>query len=106
LRWHAACKEESQRVPDGVPPVATHSERTIEIAEIIERYVMEHPRAADTPEGIRSWWMGRRRYGDSLNDVQVALDYLVGHGRISRTVLPDGTMIYGRALSLNGNGKN
>jgi len=97
-----------RRVPDGVPSVATDSEQTILIAGIIERYVTDHPRAADTPEGIRSWWVARQRYGDSLDNVQKALDYLVGHGRISRTVLPDGTTVYGRAVSpkANGNGKN
>jgi hypothetical protein len=86
--------------------VATHSEQTIVIADIIERYLTEHPRAADTHEGIRSWWVGRKRHGDLLSDVQTALDYLVERGRISRTVLLDGTVIYGRAPSPNGSGEN
>jgi hypothetical protein len=95
-------------VPAGVPSVASNSEQTILIARIIERYVTDHPRAADTPEGIRSWWVARQRYGDSLEDVQKALDYLVEHGRISRTVLPDGAALYGRAVSAgtSSNGKD
>jgi hypothetical protein len=77
--------------------VTTHSERTIVIAGIIERYVNDHPRAADTPEGIRSWWVSHQSYAESLDDVQNALDYLVALGRLSRVALPDGAMIYARA---------
>jgi len=69
------------------------------IAAIVERHVTHHPRAADTSEGIRSWWVAPYRSGDSLADVQRALDYLVDRGRMSRTVLPDGTLIYGGAAS-------
>jgi hypothetical protein len=74
--------------------VATYSERTIVIAGIIERYLKDHPRAADTPEGIRGWWVARQRHGDSVEDVQKALDYLLEFGRLSRVALPDGTVIY------------
>jgi hypothetical protein len=77
--------------------VTTYSERTIVIAGIIERYVNEHPRAADTPEGIRSWWIARQRYAESLDDVQNALNYLVALGRLSRVALPDGAAIYARS---------
>jgi hypothetical protein len=83
--------------------VATYSERTIVIAGIIERYVNDHPRAADTPEGIRGWWVARQRYDESLDDVQNALDYLVELGRLSRVALPDGAVIYARAAP-SGNG--
>jgi len=74
--------------------VGTISERTLMIAQIIERYVTEHPRAADTAEGVRSWWIGGERYGDSLEDVEKALIYLVEAGRLRRTMLPDGAAIY------------
>jgi hypothetical protein len=74
--------------------VGATSERTMMIAQSIERYVTDHPRAADTAEGVRSWWIGGERYGDPLDDVEKALDYLVEAGRLRRTVLPDGTAIY------------
>jgi hypothetical protein len=77
--------------------VANYSERTVEIAGIIERYVKDHPRAADTLEGIRGWWVTGERHGDSLEDVEAALDYLVQSGRLSRIMLPDGAVIYTRA---------
>lgn len=76
--------------------MAIYSERAIAIAKIIERYVVEHPRAADTAEGIRSWWVPSERRSDSIEDVQMALDYLVECGRLSRSVLPDGAAIYSR----------
>jgi hypothetical protein len=74
--------------------VGATSERTMTIAQIIDRYVTEHPRAADTAEGVRSWWIGGERYGDSPDDVEKALDHLVEIGRLRRTVLPDGAAIY------------
>jgi hypothetical protein len=77
--------------------VATLSGQIVEIAAIIERYVTEHPRAADTAEGIRSWWVARERYDNSLETVQQALDHLIQAGRLMRTTLPDGTVIYARA---------
>lgn len=73
------------------------SERIIVIAALIEQYVTEHPRAADTPTGVCEWWVASQRYAASLAEVQEALDYLVGGGRLRRTVLADGTAIYARA---------
>jgi hypothetical protein len=81
--------------------VTTYGERTLVIAQVIERYVTEHPRAADTPKGICTWWVAPQDQGDSLADVQLALDYLVERGRLSRTVLADGTVIYARAAPPN-----
>ena len=66
------------------------------IAGIIERYVTEHPLAADTREGIRSWWLPSERQ-EPLEDVQTALDHLVESRCLSRVVLADGTVIYARA---------
>ena len=77
------------------------SERTMVIAGIIERYVTEHPRAADTPEGIRSWWVAHQSFGYSVDEVQRALDYLVARRRLTSSVLADGTVIF-RAASASG----
>jgi hypothetical protein len=76
--------------------VAIYNERIVMIAEMIERYVIEHPLAADTPEGIRSWWIASE-WQASLEDVQKALDHLVESRCLSRMVLTDGTIIYARA---------
>jgi hypothetical protein len=79
--------------------VPAYSERTIVIAGIIERYVTDHPHAADTPEGIRSWWVARQNFG--VDEVQKALDYLVVRRRLSSSVLPDGTVIFRAAHAPN-----
>ena len=71
---------------------------TLAIAEVIERYVQSHPKAADTSEGIRSWWVTRERAGDSPGEVQIALDYLVDSCRLSRSILTDGTVVYSAAM--------
>jgi hypothetical protein len=92
-------------VPGGVPSVTTYSERIVVIAGIIERYVNEHPRAADTPEGICKWWIARQRHDESLDDVQNALNYLVELGTMSRVALPDGAAVYLRAAPSENEGK-
>jgi hypothetical protein len=66
------------------------------IARTIERYVTEHPQAADTREGIHMWWVAGERGGESLEDVETALNYLVEAKCLSRIVLADGTIIYAR----------
>jgi hypothetical protein len=71
---------------------------TLEIADVIERYVKNHPKAADTSEGIRAWWVTRERGGDSPGEVQMALDHLVDGCRLSRSVLTDGTVVYSAAV--------
>ena len=76
--------------------MAIYNERIFVIAEMIERYVMEHPLAADTPEGIRSWWIASECQA-FLEDVQMALDHLVESRCLSRVVLTDVTAIYARA---------
>jgi hypothetical protein len=87
----------TRRIPDGGLLVVIYGQQAMVIAEVIERYVTEHPRAADTAEGIRTWWVARERYGDSLEAVQQALDYLTEAGRLCVATLPDGTAIYARA---------
>jgi Fe2+ or Zn2+ uptake regulation protein len=76
--------------------VPSLSERALAIAEAIDRYVDEHPNAADTPEGVRSWWIAHHPQGASFEDVQKALDFLVSQGRLSRVTLVDGTTVYTR----------
>jgi hypothetical protein len=80
--------------PTGFLSVANYSERIFVIAASIESYVKEHARAADTPEGIRGWWVADECHAYSLEDVEMALEYLVGSGRLARVTLADGTVIY------------
>src|SRR5712691_5032764 len=81
--------------------VTRPSERIIAIAALIEQYVTEHPRAADTPKGVCEWWVAGQGYAASPAEVREALNHLVGGGRLHRTVLADGTAIYARAGPAN-----
>jgi hypothetical protein len=78
--------------------VRTYTGRIIVIAEIIERYVSEHPQAVDTAEGIRAWWVAPRFYGASPRDVQDALDYLVEFNRMKQIAIAGGLPVYGGAV--------
>lgn len=62
-------------------------------AELL-RYVSEHPGAADTPEGIRQWWLPKGATGCSQADVEAALEQLVRDGALGRHALPDGRVLY------------
>ena len=66
--------------------------------EILD-YLSEHPDAADTPEGIALWWIKRRRYEASVRLVSLALDDLERRGSLDKTILADGTLLYGVSLS-------
>ena len=72
------------------------------IEQLVARYIADHPNAADTVEGIHSWWIGVDIGDASRAEVQAALDSLVSHGTLSHTALPDGTPLYSRAAHPNG----
>ena len=63
------------------------------IASEIRRYLEQHPRAADSAEGIRRWWIGRQRFEETLADTQSALDYLEKQGVVVKKTL-SGQTIY------------
>ena len=63
---------------------------------LIQRYLEEHPGAADTAEGISQWWLPGEDASLSAG-VQRALDALVARGfmaRIDRVGMPS---VYRRA---------
>ena len=66
--------------------------------EILD-YLSEHPDAADTPEGIALWWIKRQRYEASVKLVSLALEELERRGSLDKTILADGTLLYGVSLS-------
>ncbi len=57
-------------------------ERIHRAAREIEQYLMAHPRAADSLEGIAIWWIGRQRIHEELAIVRAALAELVQAGII------------------------
>jgi hypothetical protein len=60
----------------------------------ILNYLLEHPDAADTPEGIALWWIQRRRYEASVKLVGLALEKLERQGSLNKAILADGTFLY------------
>jgi hypothetical protein len=62
-------------------------------AEQIERYLEDHPNAADTVKGIAAWWLP-----DAPEPiVQAALDDLVRRGSVRREEVTGGLPQYSRA---------
>jgi hypothetical protein len=69
------------------------------IAREIARYLVEHPDAADTLDGIRRWWLTRQRYEDATVLVQRAVELLVREGAAVGRKMPDGNIVYGSTRS-------
>lgn len=73
------------------------------LARHIKTYLAGNPRARDTADGIRLWWLGDWASA-TLAEVEQALDDLVRQGILSRVTLIDGRTIYGVAAARAGNG--
>ena len=67
-----------------------------DLTEEILAYLNAHPRAADSLEGIVSWWLPRQRFELTRHRIQETLDKLVERGLIERIYLPDGSVLYGK----------
>ena len=53
-----------------------------EVAEAIQRYLAEHPHAADTVEGIAEWWLMRHQVRVTVATVERALRRLAEKGAL------------------------
>ena len=62
-------------------------------SEVLE-YLMNYPNAADSLEGITTWWLGRQRYESALNTVQNALDMLVADNKVVKSQASGDRIIY------------
>ena len=72
------------------------SEDIEEIASQIERYLKNHPNAADSLDGILHWWLTRQRYEESAQHVRQALERLLRRGTITARVMIGGGTLYAR----------
>lgn len=71
------------------------AERVRGVAQEIQRYLMDHPNAADSMEGVASWWLSRQRVHYELELVKSALEYLKREGVVSATPgNGDGNSVY------------
>ena len=65
-----------------------------EIEEAVVNYLRNHPGAADTLDGIVSWWLPLQRYETNKARIEAALTHLVDAGVLQRDPLPDGEKLY------------
>lgn len=74
-------------------------ERVAAVTEAIQAYLARHPLAADSAEGIASWWLGAG-LEVSVEEVCTALARLIDQGLVAWRQLPDGRHIYGAATAV------
>lgn len=70
--------------------------RLSHVAAELLSYLSNHPMAADTLEGITSWWLPRQRYEMERRRIEQALEELVEQGLVTKNRLVDGTTLYSR----------
>ena len=65
-----------------------------EIARQIRRYLLDHPNAADSAEGVAQWWLASQQIQFPTEKVKMALDYLVKNDFISKSSTSGGKAVY------------
>ncbi|MBV8901861.1 MAG: hypothetical protein JOY92_17305 [Verrucomicrobia bacterium] len=65
------------------------------LADEVLAYLVEHPQAQDTLEGIAEWWLLEQRIRDAVADVEAALSELVTKGFLVARQCADGQTYYG-----------
>lgn len=69
----------------------------LEIASAIRDYLATHPNAADSMEGITTWWLARQRYEYAMEAVEQALQQLEASGLVRKQQGSDGRWLYASA---------
>ncbi len=64
------------------------------IANMIYTYLEDRNDAADTFEGLVSWWLYRQRISDTEKQVSLAVTYLLKEGKIEKHELGDGNFLF------------
>lgn len=65
------------------------------IASDILAYLVEHPQAQDTLEGIAQWWLMEQRIKQVISEVKSAIEELVREGLVLEHEGADGQARYG-----------
>jgi response regulator of citrate/malate metabolism len=71
------------------------SETDKQIRRGILQYLVEHPDAKDTLEGIHKWWLSEGQSNWSRDKVQKALDGLTSKGWLTKRGTKPSKQIYG-----------
>lgn len=77
-------------------------EEVFQLANEISRYLAQREGAADTFDGLVTWWLFRQRLAEAENKVRLAVQYLCDNGVIHKRTLADGTVIYMAESSVGG----
>lgn len=64
------------------------------VAQEIHAYLVHHPNAADTIDGIITWWLMKQRLMEAKSTVQDALNYLEHNNKICKLINQDGSVVY------------
>jgi hypothetical protein len=81
--WHARC------FPTGVDNPGRP------LADEVLAYLLQHPQAQDTVEGIAEWWLLEQRIRGAIAEVEIALHDLVDHDFLVARQCGDGRTYYG-----------
>jgi hypothetical protein len=66
------------------------------VVHALVAYLLAHPQASDTAEGIARWWLRTDSPGNSML-LQQALDWMEGQGLIESVVAGDGRVRWRRS---------
>lgn len=64
------------------------------VSQEVLRYLLRHPNAQDTLEGISEWWLLEERIIQKYTEVQEALKKLIEQGFVLEKRMPNGRLIY------------
>ena len=82
--------------------MSTEAERmSLSLQASLRRYLEKYPEAADSPEGIRQWWLADELRMTPIEKLRDALMALVALGEMQFSVLPDGTELYAPSVSVS-----
>jgi hypothetical protein len=65
------------------------------LADEVLAYLVQHPEARDTTEGIADWWLLEQRIRSAVVDVEAALCALVSQGFVVARECRNGQIYYG-----------
>jgi len=65
-----------------------------EVEQAVLAYLTRHPDAADTLDGIVSWWLPQQRYETERKRIEQALGHLIDRGQLRCDRLPGGAVLY------------
>lgn len=61
-------------------------------------YLQNNPNAADSLEGIVTWWLPQMYESVDAASVEQVLEQLIAEGRVKKLSLIDGTYLYSRQV--------